>query len=78
MYFTLIVRLNLDLVHRRYPGGRMWLAAPADGTGLDGWTVWGRTETSAWWGGAEGKKQPASFLPKCQGSFISLPTEAAP
>ena len=36
VYFTLIVRLNLDLVHRRYPGGRMWLAAPADGTGLDG------------------------------------------
>ena len=66
------------MVHRRYPGGCMWLVSPADGTGLDGWTARGRTETSAWWGGGEDKKQPGSFPPKCQGSFTSLLTEAAP
>lgn len=57
----------------------MCLEAPAvDGTGLDGWNILGRTETNAWWSGDGDEKMPGSFLPKCQGSFTSLLTKAAP
>lgn len=57
----------------------MCLEAPAvDGTGLDGWNILGRTETKARWSGDGDEKMPGSFLPKCQGSFTSLLTKAAP